>query len=463
MQAAASTNPLILVHGLQDYLASVPHDSTEQLISKAFVQLAMAKQPFFEEFSRILQILRQRQTHEGGFSYWPGHHDHFADEMVTIYAMDYLTEAKQQGYPVPANLLNSTKAFLENFAKSDAATLAEARLKAYAIYLLTRNGMVTTNYLTNLQLYLTEKQAASWRKDLTGVYMAATYKLLQSIHEANDLIGGYELQRSQIQPISDFYNSLVGAAQYITLLARHFPERLQKMHGVEISALAQGLAGDQLNSLSAAYSVQAFYAYAESQGMMGNDSLRISEILADEAENKLISTDPLHQKVNFSTDAKAVRFYNPGKQAYFYQIIQSGFAKVAPEQPIKNGVEIFREYLDDQGHLVSTIEQGKKVDVKIMVRSLNGQSAQRAAIIDLLPGGFEFVPHSASGCDGFYADVREDRVIFYCTVGSSTEEFRYSLRAVNIGDYAVPPAYAQALYNPTIQAQGAPGRIEIRK
>ncbi|MFI5343001.1 MAG: alpha-2-macroglobulin [Chlamydiales bacterium] len=478
LQATASTNPLILAHGLQDYLASVPHDSTEQLISKAFVQLAMAKQPFFqvcpnkahEEFRQTLQMLRQRQTHNGGFCYWPSQQDNSSDAMVTIYAMDYLTEAKQQGYQVPANLFNPVKIYLENFAKNDATTLPKARLQAYAIYLLTRNGMVTTNYLTNLHLGLNEKQAGRWRKDLVGVYMAATYKLLQSIPEANDLIGSYALQGSQIQPISDFYNNLVCDAQYFTLLARHFPERLRKMHGMEISALAQGLAGDQLNSLSAAYCVQTLCAYAQIQGVKADHSLRICEILADETENQLISTTPLHQKVNFSAEAKALRFDNPEKLPYFYQMTQAGFPKIAPEQPVKNGLEIYREYQDDNGHLISTIEQGKKVNVKIIVRSLNLETAiglsqqnHRVAIIDLLPGGFELVPHSVTGCDGFYADVRADRVIFYCSVGPSAEEFRYSLRAVNRGSYAVPPIFAQVLYQPTLQAQGASGRIEICK
>ena len=52
----------------------------------------------------------------------------------------------------------------------------EARTRAYAIYVLTRSGYVTTNFLTNLHERLERDLADEWRDDLTAVYMAARRK-----------------------------------------------------------------------------------------------------------------------------------------------------------------------------------------------------------------------------------------------------------------------------------------------
>lgn len=461
LQATASTNCFILVNGLHSYLTSFPHHCTEQVISRAFAQLAMAKQPQ-EAVNQTLQILRERQTNSGGFCYWPGSENHSASEMATIYAMDYLTEAKMNGYLIPIDVFRAGIYHLQHFAKQDVSSLQEARMQAYAIYLLTRNGIITTNYLTNLQLYLTAKHKEKWDKDLISVYMAATYKLLQSTPEANRLIGNYRLRQNSPEQRSDFYNDLVSDAQYITLLARHFPEHMQKLGSGALVALAEGIASDQLNTLSAAYSIQALSAHAQAKPDAADSSLNISEILADNTEKTLTSSHETYQKVDFDSDAKQLRFHNPDKHTYFYQIYQAGFDKIPPKNPINNGLEIFREYRNQDGKAIESTELGNIIAVNIQARTLNNQAINQVAIVDLLPGGFEVVPYSIHSTCSDYIDVREDRIIFHCSLNPSASEFRYRLRAVSKGSYIVPPIFAQALYNLKSQAQGLSGEMMVK-
>ena len=52
-----------------------------------------------------------------------------------------------------------------------------------------------------------------------------------------------------------------------------------------------------------------------------------------------------------------------------------------------------------------------------------------------------------------YTDVREDRVIIYgSTRNDHVQTFNYQIKATNIGQYAVPPAYGEAMYDRDIQA-----------
>lgn len=451
LEASISTNPLLLAHGLQGFLENSPFDCTELLICKSLAQLAMANHPFFqidhqkaqEYFKTTIQKLRPRQFSRGGFSYWPGQSDTAASASASVLAMDFLTEAKHAGYSVPEDVFRNGIHYLEDLAKQDADSLVKARKQAHAIYLLTRNGLVTTNYITNVQLYLAEHHKGIWNKDITSAYLAASHKLMQSSNEANHLIKDYELQ------------NLLNDSQYIILLARHFPEHLKKMHGEAIMALAEGISSAQLDTLSAAYSIQALSAFA--QGKTEN-TLSISEVFEDGSEKAL----PSSVKVNFGSEIHKLRFHNPTKETYFYQITQTGFDKDLPKEPIKNGLEIHREYRDSTGKVVQRTQLGNKIKAHIKAR-VNQSPLDHVAIVDLLPGGFEIIPHSVStiGCD--YVDVREDRIIFYCSLISEATELSYDLRAINKGEYTVPPIFAQAMYQPAIQAQGVASQIVIQE
>lgn len=60
-----------------------------------------------------------------------------------------------------------------------------------------------------------------------------------------------------------------------------------------------------------------------------------------------------------------------------------------------------------------------------------------------------------------YIDIREDRVNFFGGIDSSAKEIVYKIKAVNVGKYIVPPAYAEAMYNPNTKAQGVSSVINV--
>jgi hypothetical protein len=468
-QALASTNPLILVHGLQGYLQTYPYNCTEQLVSAAFAQLAVAKQPLFatdtdqtqQQLDKILQMLSQRQNSNDGFSYWPGQGDNADSQFATVYAMDFLTEAKMQGYAVPDGLFSTGIRYLKNLAKADPTDSSEARLHAYAIYVLTRNEIVTSSYLTNLQLYLT-RQGEDWRQDLTSAYLAATYQLLKDGEEANRLIRGYKLKKDTDSYDSAFTNSLADNAQYLTLLARHFPERLQRLGNEPIMALIAGVNNNgQVNTLSAAYAVTALNAYAQTSAD-NSAGLTISEILADSKAHLLPSLNNRYQQAGFSDQAKSIRFDNPDKHLYFYQIRQSGFDSQPVTKAIQSGLEVYREYRNDKGEVVNQTQLGSEVESHIQIRALGDDTYSKVAVVDLIPGGFDVIPASVEKGDCDYADVREDRVIFYCPINATAKELKYQLRAVNKGDYIAPSILAQDMYRQGVQSVGAVGKIAVK-
>jgi hypothetical protein len=91
---------------------------------------------------------------------------------------------------------------------------------------------------------------------------------------------------------------------------------------------------------------------------------------------------------------------------------------------------------------------------------LNKEVENNIVILDLLPGGIEVVPNSISNHLD-YADIREDRVVFFGTATANATEIVYRIKATNVGTYIVPPIYATSMYNPKVQGSGISKNISI--
>ncbi|KTC86786.1 alpha-2-macroglobulin [Legionella brunensis] len=469
VNAALSTSPMILVTGLQQYLDSYPYGCTEQLTSKSFPLLAMANQPWFtknladinDKVMNTIQLLGLRQMSNGSFSYWPGAGDNYSNNFSSVYAMHFLTEARAQGYNVPNEMFSAGLGYLRDLAAQNASNLDMARIQAYATYILTRNEIVTTNYLTNLQLYLEKEQAQSWQQDITGAYIAATYQLLKSFSEANQLIDKYKIQ-TQSAVSTDFYDSNIANAQYLYLIARHFPERLPKVSNKLVMQLVSAINSDEINTILSGYTSLALSAYGQSSPVEAG-TFTISEALADKTQKILNTADSNYAQANIDEDAKQVDFNNPNKQMFFYQLIQAGFDKKSPDKATGKGLEVYREYRDNKGNVITSVSLGSEIEVHIQIRTLEDRYLYNVAIEDLLPGGFEVIRDSVSNGNINYADIREDRVIFFTGVDSTAKEIVYRIKATNTGNYQVPAVFAESMYDPSIKANSAAGTIEVTK
>lgn len=467
VEAVLSPSPLILATGMQRYLENYPYGCTEQLVSKAFPLLAMANQPWFindaqtinDAIQKTIQMLSQRQMSNGGFSYWPDVANLPSNDFTSVYAMHFLTEAKALGYNVPSDVFSAGIGFLKDFSTQDINTLEQARTQAYAIYLLTRNEIVTTNLLTHLQLDLDRNPTFKWQKDITSVYIAATYQLLKSNAEAIKMLQYFKPQ-AKVAENSDFYNTAIADAIYVYLLAKHFPEEAQKIDFNFILSLVNALNNDSINTILSSYTSLALAAYGQFY-TLHSSTLSISEILQDGKQQGLSAANNLYQISELNPNAKSVAFTNPDKQGYFYQLIQAGFDKNLAKQSSNQGIEVYREFRDSEGNTISNTTLGNEIIVHLRARSTNQQYQYNVAIVDLLPGGFEVVRDSIKSQNMDYADIREDRAIFFVNLGPDSTEITYRIKATNTGQFTVPPLFATSMYNPLIKSLGIASSMTV--
>jgi alpha-2-macroglobulin len=477
LMASVSALPLGLAQGLDVYLKEFPHGCSEQITSGAFCRLVLANEADFgldrkevtAQLENVFSVLRRRQNDQGAFGYW-GPEKGAGIDFMSVYAMHFLIEAKAAGFAPPAEMFASGLRNLRAMVAKEPSGLDDARTIAYAIYLLSREGVVTTNYILNLRDYLDKNFEKEWPADLTGVYLAGALHILKKEDEATKLIARYRIGHHDPAQTTDFYQPLGADAQYVAILAREFPARLKRLSAAEFENILKPVSNGTFNTLSAAYAVLALKSYSQMVAQHPPE-LTIEEIDKAKHAKRLTSGNKLLQRTNFSGDAGAIRFRSAGPlnaPGAFLQVIEAGFDRQLPNKALTDGLEIYRELLDKSGKPVTSTQLGEVITVRLRVRSLRKESVTNVAVVDLLPGGFEVVGTSLSpgvssitGVD--YVEVREDRAVFFATVPVETLEITYQIKSCNRGNFVVPPVFAESMYDRNVKARGLGGKISVTK
>ncbi|OCG08066.1 hypothetical protein A9G13_07670 [Gilliamella sp. wkB178] len=509
-EAAVSYSPFVLSKGLNTYLQNYPHYCSEQIVSRAIPILFANKYSDFNlaskqgstSLSDLYQVLQSRQNSEGAFGLW--YSTYSVDPFITLYAVNFMLEAKESGQVVPQKMLDNANKYIKTIAESDRSDLYGLRLRAYAIYLLTRQNQVTTSYLASVIDDLNNTNNDGWKTDITAMYLSASYKMLKMDKEANKLLTPVwqQLDKAYTKAwwTNYYYDPLVVNAGKIYLLSKHFPDKAQNIPAQALENMVIMLNKQKYTTQSAAMTILALDSYSSSinDANLTDDSLQISASTKNNESQKVIAKlRGILAKGQFSSQDSTVNFINNTNLPAWYMLSEQGFDTKAPEKPIKQGLEIYREFTDMNGKPVDHVKLGDKINVMVQVRAIANEGATNLAIVDLLPGGFEVVQQPITQVDDTedeyiqgdeedeedyeeddydeadysgwvssiavqtdentwypdYTDVREDRVIIYgSTDNNQTQKFVYQIKATNVGTYTIPPAFGEAMYDRDIQA-----------
>ena len=211
-------------------------------------------------------------------------------------------------------MVDAGNRYLVQLAGDESATsLDEVRQRAYAVYLLTRQGNVTTNDLAAVQKRLEDAYPKVWRNDLAAGWLAASYALLRQDKEANQLISPLQ---AQLERRADdggyfydyYYAPLTRDATVLYLLAKHFPNRAKALSPRVMENIAEPLQKNEFNTLSAAMTMLALDAYASSNAS-AVDKLGIAEVYANGSSKQVAAIqNKLLQAAVWNGAAAGLRF-----------------------------------------------------------------------------------------------------------------------------------------------------------
>ena len=194
--------------------------------------------------------------------------------------------------------------------------------------------------------------------------------------------------------------------------------------------------------------------------------------MSDQKSRPLHIQNEQFARAEVPADAKSVHIEGDTDFALFYQLTEAGFDLAPSPTEIKNRIEVFREFDNEKGETVTSTPIESKVDVKLSLRAIDSP-VSNVAIVDMIPAGFEVDispeglgsrasgPTDARTWRPDFIDVRDDRVVFYGTIGTDAQTFAYRLKPTNQGTFTVPPLYAEGMYDRRAQASTLGGRFQV--
>lgn len=495
--ALFSPAPLALTQGISVYLANYDNYCTEQVISSAMPNILVAGNPEYQKIltalsrgndktdpliatkalKKVFEILPSRQTESGEFGVWNNVED--TDLFVTAYVAHFLIEAQDHQMHLPRawmkdqGLLPKTIAALEYQSQpQDGDSLLMLRQRAYSAYLLTRLAQVPSNALMSIRTQLEQNfKPTDWQKDLTAAWLAAAYQNLKQQELADKLIAPVletlDKPRSTEWRYEYYYDPLIQDASALYIVARHFPEHLAAKAEPVLNRITEDLNGERYNTLSSAMILLALDAYAQHhQAEAEKLQITLDGSMLGELQGAFRFVDIAQQKATLA-------FSNQSQQPAWFAVSQSGYPQQAPQNVVKNGLEIDRTYTDKDGKPVQTVKIGDVINVTLNLRSTKGYLTD-VVTTDLFPAGFEAIWNTTEQDDEnaiergiwrpAHTELREDRMIGYGSLDDSVLTLKYRLKAVNQGTFQIPAVYAESMYDRSIKALSIyKGSIKVEK
>ncbi|MEP6502810.1 MAG: MG2 domain-containing protein, partial [Betaproteobacteria bacterium] len=513
---AVSATPWAYAATLMQYLDGYPYDCTEQLTSKIVPVVMLASQPELARemartranaqaapqdpkaaFDRYIAQIRSRQLADGGIALWPGN---AADDFATAYVVQLLVEARERKLPVPADVLSRANVWLQGRLGNGQTSTYGWRVQAQMAYVLTRQGIAVPAALTNLRRTLDADTLARAQAhlppnlsvDLGAAYLAASFQIVKQDKIASDVmqpVWDDALRRSRTRQSRNvwdwYYDPLVHDTMVIYLVAHHFPARLATLPTTSWDTLSKLIAEGWYNSQSTAATILAVDGYAQAAAASAKGQLKASAVDAKGQVQPLPLLGELRvmARADVPSATARVKLANGGDLPLFYGWAQSGYERSLPETANFHGLEITHVILNAAGQAIAEARIGDEVTVQVTVRSVDRPSVAQVALVDVLPGGLEPVlkPEAVEegqeaaaaepawrrrlGGSGSwsldYADVREDRVIFFGNVDQTARTISYKARATNTGQFSHPAAFAEAMYERRLFGRSAAGHFNV--
>ena len=320
-----------------------------------------------------------------------------------------------------------------------------------------------------------EKWKAEWPQHVTAAYVASTYSLLQKPEEGTKIMRTYhEAERKAPVRWQGYYHGdpQVRHALAFALLCRHFPEIASTLTFEQLSVITDPVQRGQFNTISSACTILALKNYSK---LAKDGGLKVSllQALPGVAEPQLLAPDSAGiLNAKFAENASALRFHltkpaGAPDLGAFYQVVEAGFDQKAPVEAVRDGLEVLRDLIDQDGKPITQLTTGQSATVRLRVRNISGRALSNIALLDLMPGGFEIEPdnlkpgpNALPGAD--YVDLREDRNTFFLTLpDANTRTFEYRIKPVCAGRFVIPPAFAEDMYDRATKARSTSSTVEV--
>lgn len=389
-----------------------------------------------ESYKSLTAELFRSQATNGGFPYWSENNE--VDIELSLNVFEFLIAARNQQLIIDNRLFDRSLNFVTRLANTK--TSASSVQRAHAIYLLTLSGVVSTNYLLDLEQDI---KSLSLNIDIENqilAYRAASYSLMLQEQMAQSLVGQIDwLQHNN----TDYLGSYL---RILKTLSRHFGANIQSKLNEHLVNLYPVIN----KGVSPRYLVKIMQIL--SRGTEPDPESVVIDITAghhDSKEALSIYSQRINgtKRIDIPTDVEHLNIEVTSN--VYYLLEQTGYEK--SPSAVQNNIELSKALFDSDGELLNVdankhfnVEFGSDITVKVHARLKSNQQLNELMLVDLIPSGFAIVPNSLvfnsqlRRWPRFKADLEEDRLDLMTRLDTNGIEFSYQIRPQNLGLVALP-------------------------
>lgn len=502
----SSLPPLPFAAALKDLL-KYPYGCIEQTTSKGFGALllddATAANLHVDGLDAATRKLRvdgaigriaSMQTPTGHFSMWGG--DSYVNEMLTPYVVEFLEDARDDGFAVPDDTLQKALKRLNddllsgghpyyNYEHSDHLRFAD---EAYSGYVLAR---VNRAPLGTLRALFDNERSKSITA-LPLVHLGIALKLMGDAPRAEKAIAeAFAKKVERPWYLGDYGSDLRDTALMIALVHRYGLSKPEYEGRVFDLARQTTNRGHQADADQRRYGWRWSYLSTQEQiaiarlgkTLIKDDDTAVSGTLGIGSASSEISPERLWSREFSGAEVAAgVRFMPQGDLPLYVSTDIAGVPKSAPA-PDDHYVAIQRTFytLDGKPWEPGPLREG---DSLIVGLKLDAREAMPdALLVDLLPGGLEIenfnltdakqwadvvvdgitITDRAQAADVRHEEFRDDRYVAALNLDKGqTAHVFYLVRAVSPGTFQVPPPLVEDMYQPEVRGIGRSTPATVR-
>lgn len=435
-------------------LLAYPYGCVEQTASQGFALLAggsllrhLGPGTRGVDVDHLLRVavdrLFEMQTASGGLSMWSGGTEEY--RFGSIYALDFLLEARAAGVAVPEAALER----LTDRVAEWLGALDSVSHRAVAGAVLARAGRPVASWLRLLEARTTQLEDRAW--------LALGLAHLGRKDEAAALLEGEGLQRATERDSGDLLRSPV-RERALELRARLAATPDHPRIPVLAAELTDRVLRPQrLNTQEQGQAVLALARYHDAHAVPDRAvraRVRLGETTrAVEAGVELALVLPEGATLALESDGP------------LYGVLEVAGHRIDAPAPAGRDVQLRRRILDaDTGKPAAGFRRGGVYEVVLEGRT--ARAVDNLLVTDIVPGGFEIEnPRlGAAASETFrtqqpdHLEIRDDRVLLFAAQPIRGKfAYAYRMRAVFVGEYARHPFVCEALYEPGFRTEGGGG------
>ena len=465
-QTTSSTRPLL-------YLASLIENVDPSLLEgKDLEDMVMTG------VKRLLSM----QTPDGAFAYWPGSTE--PAYWGTAYATHLLLDAQKLTYPVPRDRLDEALDWMDRRITN----FYEAGRQREDWY--SRDAEPYIHYVLALAGRARKARALRLIEQLPGnpqhEIREHAFMLKAALYLAGDHRYEQDLKRPDLTPVSNYRAN--GWSFYSDRRRRGF------MLSTFVDLFGRGREGELLADLVAeALRGRESHWYTTQELVWGVTGLgKFARAGAEGFAPPLLSANG-RRLTPLPNDKNSDRTWNLARASEYeqltlevpekgegklYLIVSSEGVREVPDWKTGGeGLSLNRRFLGADGQpldLARGLTLGDLVYVELTMRNVTSDRIANIALVDRVPAGFE-IENPRLGRDATagwldaddlwrfdHMDLRDDRIELFGHLGKNTaRKVVYAARAVTAGTFTIPPAEAEAMYDPRIWAREGMAEVVV--